>query len=216
MRMIEEGSEEAKTQTLEYLEAHADKAHTAQLPWIRVGNLYLSVTETGNLSWPPIIGHLAPLGHVNFHVFSGRHGSQAGGFALDSKVPQTVIDVTHFGQDQDVAHYILTGEKRGMCKYDWPNERLRDGHATLTVENFGEGSTRDKVKAAAKKYLDKGDTVIFAWCYSIGAMHLYNPDKPALETASIKTLFGKTPETVIKEKYDWVKRFINQRYHAER
>ncbi|WP_144186286.1 hypothetical protein [Elioraea rosea] len=213
MRMIEEESEEARTQTLRALHDSAEISQPETVPWIRVGNLYLSVTATGNLSWPPVVGHLEPLGHTTFHVFSGRHGSAAGGFGLDSKVPQGVIDATHFGQDQDVAHYMRTGEKRGYCRNDWPNTRLHQQNTKLTIENFGEGSTRDKVKAAAKAYLDKGDTVIFAWCYSIGAMHLYNTEKLELENTSYETLFRKTPATVIKEKYDWVKRFINQRYH---
>jgi hypothetical protein len=213
MRMIEEDSEDARTHTLRDLHDGANQSNPALLPWIRVGNLYLSITETGNLSWPPVVAHLAGLGHVNFHVFSGRHGSPAGGFGLDSKVPQAVVDTTHLGQDKDVAHYMLTGEKRGYCKNDWPDTHLRGRQVNLTVENFGEGSTRDSVKAAAKKLLDKGDTVIFAWCYSIGAMYLYNVEKLELENTSYETLFRKTPAAVIKEKYDWVKRFINQRYH---
>lgn len=213
MRMIEEDTPEAKEHTLQEIYDSADFSSNNRIPWVRVGNLYLSVTETGNLSWPPVVTHLAPLGHVNFHVFSGRHGSPGGGFGLDSKVPQGVVDPKHFGQDKDVAHYLRTGEKRGYCKDFWPDATLGERQVNLSVEDFGQGSTRDKVKAAAKALLDKGDTVIFAWCFSIGAMHLYNTEKPDLERASYLTIFGKIVETVIKEKYDWVKRFINQRYH---
>jgi hypothetical protein len=204
--------DESDSRTLKNIYEATDFSSPELIPWVRVGNLYLSITETGNLAWPPVIVHLYGKGHRNFRVFSGRHGTPSGGFALDSKIPQNVVDHSHFNQDKDVALYLRTGRREGLMKNpEIPSKNFASEPINITVENYGAGS-RDELKEAAKTYLDKGDTVIFAWCFSITSMYLYNTDKNALQIASMQTNFNKAVKTVVKEKYEWSKRSVNQVY----
>ena len=205
-------SETDKRKLLDIYNA-TDFSANDKIPWVRVGNLYMSLTETGNLSWPPVVLYLHGKGHRNFRILSGRHGSPGGGFGLDSQIGAKVVDPNHYKEDKNVATYLTTGRKEGLVKNDWPSGNLVGKAATLTVEDFGSGSDRDQLKKAAKVYLDKGDTVIFAWCFSFLAMYLYNTEKAELEQKSAQAHLGKSVEQVVKEKYDdWVKRFINLAY----
>ncbi|MDC3953164.1 hypothetical protein [Polyangium jinanense] len=54
-------------------------------PWVKVGNLYMSVTQTSDSSWPTLVRHLQSQGQTKFTVFSGRHGTQAGQAVSESK-----------------------------------------------------------------------------------------------------------------------------------
>jgi len=195
------------------LEIHdsTDYSDNNNVPWLRVGNLYLSFTTTGNLSWPPVLMHLHGKGHRIFRVFSGRHGSAGGGFGLDGTVSKGTTELSHFIEDKNTSLYLRTGRKEGLMKEENPGRNFIGKDITLTVEDFGT-ATRDKVKFAATAYLNRGETVIFAWCYSIASMYLYNAEKQDLETGSMQRIYSKTVEAVVRDKYRWVKRFINQAY----
>lgn len=173
--------------------------------WVQVGNLYLSLTMTGNNSWPPIVLKKFAEGHRNFRILSGRHGVQAGGFQLDKHIAKRDADPSHFTQDKDFANFLKTGETGGRSDVEWPVSNLSGENVTITVEDFGKGS-RDSLKSTAKAYLDRGDTVIFAWCFSVTAMYLYSPDGGKLEIANATTVSSKSIKSVVASKFDWVKR----------
>ncbi|TKC91464.1 hypothetical protein [Polyangium fumosum] len=123
-------------------------------PWVKVGNLYMSVTQTSDSSWPTLVTYLQSQGQTRFTVFSGRHGTQAGQAVSESKgflSSQYVLDKIFYQNDVKAA--------------------AKFGNA-VTVVDVGSNpqtATTAILQANTKQALASG-VVIYAWCHSLFSM----------------------------------------------
>ena len=125
-------------------------------PWVKVGKLYLSVTQTGKTSWPTLVKHLNhPDGYA---VFSGRHGTQAG---------QAVDSIT--GQFNE--KYVL--EKQFYLD---DLKMARTFGSKVDVIDAGALGTTERLKSATLGKISEGKVVIYAWCHSMFSMMDHNDD----------------------------------------
>lgn len=123
-------------------------------PWVKIGNLYVTVMESGGIdSWSPLIKYIkSPLTNKVL-IMSGRHGGLygsllklGGGGALIDKAK----DPDFFKYDaQDIKRYW--GPQSGM------DVQLVDCS----------GLTPDALKQNTRKSLLNECPVIFAWCFSL-------------------------------------------------
>ena len=124
-------------------------------PWVQVGNLYLSVTVTGDASWLPLLARLHQSGYRKFSVFSGRHGDIPN--KVDSKgATQGVFDQKHLKEDEDV-------KIRALKEFENITIEIVDTHA-------GEKNQKQWLIEKAKQRFQTDTPVIFAWCYSMFTM----------------------------------------------
>ncbi|OAI14116.1 hypothetical protein A1507_15670 [Methylomonas koyamae] len=124
-------------------------------PWVQVGQLYLSVTITGENSWLPLVALLRSQGHKNFKVFSGRHGDIPN--IVDRKgMTLNVFAKEHIDEDNRVRAKAL--------------KEFTD----ITVDIIDtQQSKTDQAKwlqEETQKHLKSNIPVIYAWCYSLFTM----------------------------------------------
>lgn len=71
-------------------------------PWVKIGDLYVSLTETGDTSFEPIIDQNVTDEKYKFTIFSGRHGAETGYFDdADSKLEtsSSIREKYHYERD---------------------------------------------------------------------------------------------------------------------
>ena len=132
-------------------------------PWVRIGNLYASVTFTGSESWAPVVLDLNKRGQKKFAVLAGRHGDQLGqqidpvGHKFVLRDPTSAGDSAINPKDDQAMAASLN--KRG------------NGIDVTVVDVGGAGyNTVDALRGAISSYLMRDMVVILAWCYSLCAM----------------------------------------------
>jgi hypothetical protein len=173
-----------------------DAGRAGRCPWIQIGNLYATVTDTGEGSWQWLVTLLqdkAPTPLV-VNIFSGRHGNHEG----------TVIDdirrhTLHRAYTQDPAH--IPQDKLSVAKM---RSELARSRTTIKLWDVGctPGSTVNKTKRLAWECLDNGETVIFAWCYSL--LSFYYADEKTVGTATYKIEHYNMPiKSIVGEKFAW-------------
>jgi len=141
--------------------AWIEVSNGGECPWVQIGNLYVSITFTGNESWESIAADLYKKGQRKFAVLSGRHGDQMGQLVdsnhkfvpRGSSAADTAIDPAG---DQKIADSL--------------GRSLKD--IEIKVEDVGSGkhNTVGALQSAIKVFLGEGRVVILAWCYSLYAM----------------------------------------------
>ncbi len=125
-------------------------------PWVQVGRLYLSVTQTANSSWPTLARHLNhPGGYV---VFSGRHGTQAGQ-AVDSSTGQ-------FNKKYVIEKQFYLDDLKAAKEFG----------SKVEVVDVATLNTTEKLKSATLGKISQGKVVIYAWCHSMFSMMDHNED----------------------------------------
>lgn len=120
-------------------------------PWVKIGNVYVSISVTGDNSWLPVARLLYDTeGKRKFTVFTGRHGDYLNPYREGEC---QVFDSTHFTQDKDrakeVAEYL-------------PEIKIK------VLDTSGHPRDQSKwLKDETLKELKAGSIVIYAWCYSL-------------------------------------------------
>ncbi len=134
----------------------AGNVSSEDCPWVKIGNLYVSVTITGESSWLPLISLLHEEGKRKFTVFSGRHGDIPN--IVDQSNDKTILvfDEGHMDEDNAVKTNALK---------EFPD---------ISIEIVDSGAQQiDHAAWLAKEtktHLDADSVVIYAWCYSLFTM----------------------------------------------
>ena len=166
----------------------------SKCPWVKYENLYMSVSTTGNQSWPPIVRDVfATKADTQFTILTGRHGDRYGQ-SVDWKTGTFLADVPaaeHTEQDRKVA------------------EALKKDLKGLNIEVIDVGiaphNNVKNLRTLATTNLQMKHVVIFAWCFSLlaqkehpnnGRMVLVGKGKDAKIT--VKKGGGEIPLMVVK------------------
>ncbi|WP_086931958.1 hypothetical protein [Agarilytica rhodophyticola] len=172
---------------------------TLSCPWVKVGNLYLSVTYTGEESWTPLVEHLQKQKDSKFTILGGRHGQHEGA-RVDPKtgkiIPKGCFDPELHTQDCSKAKVLVNKHNY----FDNDNPRVID------VGKPPYDKTH-KIKEKILSELRLGRIVVLAWCYSIFAMEEienWTPKQVQLSHAILNT--NKTIAAIVKESFGWVPR----------
>lgn len=177
---------------------NAGEVQPEDCPWVQVGNLYLSVTITGEESWLPLLAMLHQSGYRKFSVFSGRHGDIPN--KVDSKgTTQGVFDKKHIEEDEVMKQKALKEFKN------------------ITIEivdtRAGEKNQKQWLIKNAKQRFQSNTPVIFAWCYSLFTMSEFHRDTVELELTKPEELtayskanseeISKSISEIVKTNFDW-------------
>ncbi len=166
-------------------------------PWVQVGNLYLSVTITGNESWLPLLARLHQRGYKEFNVFSGRHGDVPN--IVDSEgTTQGVFDEEHIKEDEYVKKKAL--------------EEFKNITIEIVDTRAGEKDQKQWLIENATQRFQTNTPVIFAWCYSLFTMsefhrkfvgrNLTTPEMTAWTKAQSDEL-RKPISEIVKTNFTW-------------
>ena len=163
-------------------------------PWVQIGKLFVSVTTTGNKSWGPIVTAEYAKGARKFAVLSGRHGDQYGQVVdiVSGAFGEGVADQSHFTQD--------LAEVGGL------NGRLQGIEINVVNAGVAPYNKVTALRTLASSQLGSGQTVIFAWCFSIFSMLEHPegvPDK-ALQSYMLKAC-NTTVAALVQENYAWAR-----------
>ncbi|MDH3431247.1 MAG: hypothetical protein OEQ14_14690 [Gammaproteobacteria bacterium] len=169
-------------------------------PWVKIGNLYVSVTFTGDNSWTPFADQLAG-NDTTLWVLTGRHGEQAGNATLGKTGvfdKKRIYELKHVGQDKE--------RKKAF------EEKNKDAKLKIEVQDLwlhNKDHTVDNLKALIAVHLMQGHTVVLAWCYSLFCMRSFvSENVPYGKDEHIKlTIAGNdTPvKDIVQADFSWVK-----------
>jgi hypothetical protein len=123
-----------------------------------MGNLYASITFTGDHSWGRVVQDLYIYGQRSFRVLSGRHGDQLGQQLIPGKnmfMPRTPNDTAANPEADRLAADQLTQQRRDL---------------DLLVIDVAEYNTVTSLRRLIERYLNSSRVVILGWCYSFYAM----------------------------------------------
>lgn len=163
------------------------------VPWVQVGNLYLSVFETGDNSWKPIVTKLTggQQAAERFTILTGRHGSTI----------NHTGDGGQFTGIKDDKHLVEDLQKISELKEILPSN-VDMMVLDVTDPDF---NTERRLRECIRQHLGAGRVVILAWCFSIYAM------KGVPEDATMDDIISKYPalcsgELTIKQivQDDWM------------
>ena len=166
-------------------------------PWVQIGNLFVSVTFTGNKSWGPVVEQEYEKGYREFTILSGRHGDQYGQLVQFStgEFGPGVAEPSHY--TQDLAE-----------KTEW-ERRLDDLELQVIDVGCAPYNKVQALKTLAMGELNARRTVVFAWCFSIFSMmeHPANPYLPVpdkvLESYMLRA-FNTPVAALVEEGFSWV------------
>jgi len=175
----------------------------SDVPWIKVGKLYMSVCITGENSWGPIAKDLSKGAKV--FVFTGRHGEATGNpvtrpsykdvLVNSSKagkmVDKLVFDINHLKEDRK----IVDGLKGAGFNVD-----------LLDLYDANDKRTTQQLQALILEKLKQGNAVILAWCFSFFAMDEFDAAvaKTGTAQAIAEANFDKSVVAMVEANYSWV------------
>ena len=157
-------------------------------PWVKVNNLYLSITQTGRSSWPPLVKQLQG-DNRPVTILSGRHGTQIGQAVNNSN---------------GIMHDVLF--ERALYTQDLDEKGIQ-GFNHVEVINVGleQYQTTKGLRTLASEKLESGRTVIFAWCHSLYAMTEYDGDAPQKVLMShLDVSVNQSIASIVALGYKWV------------
>jgi hypothetical protein len=130
------------------------------VPWVQVGNLYLSCFETGNTSWHPLVEQLAngTPKRTRFTVCTGRHGDYVVKTDTTSGQFTGVADAAHLAEDLEGVATVKKSVPPGV------DIMVVD----VTDPDF---NSIPKLQSLLMQNISAGRTVVLAWCYSLFAMN---------------------------------------------
>jgi hypothetical protein len=168
-------------------------------PWVKVGNLYMSVTFTGDESWTTIVKSMVKTS-TTVLILTGRHGEQAG-TAIEADTSQ-IDGVRTFER----AHY----QEDKQRKVDFLKKNP-GGSVNIEVINlYRIDHTVDKLKVTISAALKEGKVVILAWCYSLFCMRSFDTKASPTggkEHVALTVKGNDTPvKDVITSDFSWVPR----------
>ncbi len=158
-------------------------------PWVKIGNLYVSLTITGNETWAVLVNYIArTYGNQKFAIASGRHGTEIGQAPIDEYGTINLLDPQLY-QDDLAALHIVDRSRVTQIK-------IYDANDLISTTADLQGFTRNRLR--------HGFVVIYAWCYSITAMRNYTLSMPqAALQARKNAIMGSRVRTITQEDYDW-------------
>jgi hypothetical protein len=166
-------------------------------PWVKVENLYMSVTFTGDDSWTGIVKSMVKTTKTVL-ILTGRHGEQAG-TAIDADTSQ-IDGVRTFER----AHYKEDKERKAVFL-----KKNAGSTVTIDVINlYRTPHTIDSLKVVITTALGEGKVVILAWCYSLFCMRSFNTKTAPTggkEHVALTVSGNDTPvKDIIKADFSWV------------
>jgi len=173
-------------------------------PWIKIGNLYTTVTTGNDAGWRLLIqNHLQPNDKLprNISVFTGRHGHPEGSIVQEANQDlfwDGVPDANHYLQDI-LQKVVAEGLFSGKQDKDKPRIKLWDVGTTA-------GANMSRTQQLAAERLRKGEIVIFAWCWSFLSFYKVTETEAATLKRWNKDLaFNKRIKAIVDEKYGWTR-----------
>ncbi|REL27688.1 hypothetical protein DXX93_14735 [Thalassotalea euphylliae] len=167
------------------------KFEAEDVPWVKVGNLYMSICITGENSWVPLAKDLSAGSKVV--VFTGRHGEATGNPTnqFGRIVDKLVYDIEHLKQDRKIVDGL---------KSQGHNVELLD------LYEANDKRTTERLRELIRDKLDRGNVVILAWCFSLFAMDQFKSEIAKTTTAQriANTNFDKTVKSIVFDRYSWV------------
>jgi len=160
------------------------------VPWVKVGNLYMSICITGENSYGPLARGLSS--GTKVMVFTGRHGEATGNpLGAEGKfVAKRIYDIEHKKEDAKIV---------GKLKAEGFNVEMLDLYEANTARTTG------RLQALIKSDLDKGHTVVLAWCFSLFAMDEFDVSvSKARAQAIAEANYDKTITAIVNSNYSWV------------
>ncbi len=139
-------------------------AQGGAVPWVEYGNIYLSVTETGEQSWMPIIYKRFTIHpETNFSIFSGTHG-EANGYVINDQglIDERHLDAKHTTEDSGIKDKIIKEYTESQPPKTPPKIDVIDISQNLRKP--------DDLKAQVKACSAGNNVAILAWCYSVTAL----------------------------------------------
>jgi hypothetical protein len=161
------------------------------VPWVKVGKLYMSICITGENSWGPIAKDLSKASKVV--VFTGRHGEATGNPVdqFNRIVDKLVYDIEHMKQDKTIVDALQ-----------------KQGHDVEMLDLYGANSDRTTaaLRELIRERLNKGQAVILAWCFSFFAMDQFSAKIAKTDVAQgiAERNFDKTVTSMVFDRYAWV------------
>jgi hypothetical protein len=157
-------------------------------PWVKVNNLYLSLTQTGRSSWPPLVKQLQG-DNRPVTVLSGRHGTQIGQ-AVNNR--NGIMHNELFQRSL----YVEDEEEKGLQGFV---------HVEVIDVGLNQYQTTKGLRTLASQKLSSGRTVIFAWCHSLFAMTEYDGDAPQKVLMShLDVSVNQSVASIVELGYNWV------------
>lgn len=135
------------------------------VPWIKIGNLYVSAFETGDNSWTPVVKQLAnDIGAPEslFTILTGRHGDALHRMDANNQFIG-VAEIEHLNQDlQRVAQL---------------KDKVPDNVDMMVVDVTDvDYNSPIRLRNWIAQNLNGGRVVVLAWCYSIYALRGVPPN----------------------------------------
>ena len=161
-----------------------------EVPWVQFGNVFLSLFETGENSWPPIVKHLTSGQQAPklFTILTGRHGSNMKSTTADGQFTQ-IKGPDHLTQDL---------QKVADLKKQLPNGT---DLMLLDVTDTDFNSMR-RLRSIVRQLVQANRYAILAWCFSIYAFKTVPVDTEMDEIMKRHpNLVDKTIKQIIAE--DW-------------
>lgn len=164
-------------------------ARPGPVPWVQVGNLFLSCFETGETSWQPIVEQLAKdkIKRKRFTICTGRHGSY---------VVKANSQTGQFTGIKDNTHLIE--DLKGVAGV---RKKVPGSLDMMVIDVTGRDfNSIPRLQSFLMQNISAGRTIILAWCYSIFAMNGVPSDisddelrqkVPGLKEVTIKQLVDK-------------------------
>ncbi|WP_209426367.1 hypothetical protein [Pararhodobacter sp. SW119] len=167
-----------------------DTINDGDVPWVKVGNLYMSICITGENSYGPLAKDLSSGKKV--WVFTGRHGEATGNPLKDDGtfLKKRVYDIEHKKEDAK----IVDGLKKSGFNVEM-----------LDLYEKNDARTTGRLRELIKEKLDKGEAVVLAWCFSLFAMDEFSAgmSKGAAQTTA-ETNYKKSVNAIVAANYSWV------------
>ncbi len=157
------------------------KLETAQredlCPWVKIGNLYVSLTGTGEGSWGQLVDALcAHPGGRHLAVLTGRHGHPEGTLVenlQDHTLSSLVPDANHVTEDRAQKPIVETRNNAPPHSAGIDIELWNVGMAGASAP---EKTTMAKTRWLTSEFLLEGRIVIWAWCFSLLSLYEVTPD----------------------------------------
>ena len=160
------------------------------VPWVKVGNLFMSICITGENSWGPLTKGLPRDQKVI--VFTGRHGEATGNPLGESGtfITKRVYDIEHKKEDAKIVKKLQT-EGFNVDMID-----LFEANKARTTANL-----RELIRAQ----LDSKHAVVLAWCFSLFAMDEFDASiSPKAAQVQAEKNYKKSIIGIVAENFSWV------------
>jgi hypothetical protein len=184
------------------VDLQAGKAYS-WCPWVRIGNLYTTVTTGNDAGWRLLVqNHIQPDATAPraISVFTGRHGNPEGTITKDDRelFYDGVMDGNHYLQDI-LQKVVSEGHFASRPPSEQPRIKLWDVGTTA-------GTTMTRTQQLARERLDKGEIVIFAWCWSLLSFYKVNvKEAAAFKRWHRDQAYNKPIKEIVADKYGWAK-----------